>query len=149
MREVMLIMLLFITSISVKAQNFSVEQKKVNETITALFDGIAELDFLKIKKNATRDLIVLENGAIWNTDTLTSRLEPLKKMSFKRTNTLNFINTEVKGNAAWVYYNNTAEMTINGKQRTAHWLESAVLVKEDKDWKVKLLHSTAVQPKTK
>ncbi len=70
-------------------------------------------------------------------------------MTFKRTNNLNFIKTEVKGNTAWVYYNNTAEMTINGKQRNANWLESAVLVKKDKDWKVKLLHSTTVQPKAK
>ncbi|GEO07527.1 nuclear transport factor 2 family protein [Segetibacter aerophilus] len=146
MRDKILIMLLMVSSISVNAQTFSVEERKVNEVIIKMFDGIAELDFSKISKNATKDMIVLESGAIWNLDSLTARLAPLKKTDFKRTNKLDFIKTEVKANTAWVYYNNTAEMLINGKPRNANWLESAVLVKEGNDWKIKLLHSTTVKP---
>lgn len=138
----------FVSSFTLSAQkDMSHEQRRVNETVTKLFDGIAELDFSKIKRNTTEDVIVLESGAIWNMDSLTNRLEPLRKMNFKRTNDLNFIKTEVKGNTAWVIYNNTAKMSIDGKPRNANWLESAVLIKASKDWKIKLLHSTTVQPK--
>lgn len=149
MRIGILTILFFITSLFLKAQPFSSQQQTVNAAVTKLFDGIAELDFAKMKTSATKDVIILESGAIWTMDSLTSRLEPLKKMSYKRINNLNFIKTEIKGNAAWVYYNNVADMIINGKQRNANWLESAVLVKEGKDWKVKLLHSTTIQQKTK
>lgn len=148
MRKGLLIILFSIASLTLKAQSFTSQQQQVNSTIAKFFDGIAELDFDKMKGSATNDIIILENGAIWTMDSLTSRLEPLKKMSYKRTNNLTFIKTEIKGNTAWVYYNNIADIIINEKPRNANWLESAVLVKEGEDWKVKLLHSTTI-PKTK
>lgn len=141
-------MLLFITSSYLNAQTQKIdEQKKINEIMTKFFDGIAELDFTKMKQYATKDVIVLESGAVWSMDSLTKFLAPLKSMNFKRTNELRFIQTEVKGNTAWVIYNNTANMTINGQQRNINWLESALLLKEDNVWKIKLLHSTTLPPR--
>lgn len=149
MKEIVVIIGFCIASLFTSAQQAELtQQKKVNEAVTKLFDGIAELDFTKIQHNATADLIILESGAIWNIDSLATHLEPLKKVSFKRINELDFIKTEVTGNTAWVIYNNVAKMTINGQQRNINWLESAVLVKEGEDWKVKLLHSTTVKAKT-
>ena len=90
----------------------------------------------------------MEDGAVWNMDTLTNKLSPLKTISFSRTNHLDFIQTEVKGTTAWVAYNNTADMNVKGQKRNVRWLESAVLVKEGKEWKVQLLHSTTLKPKS-
>ncbi|MGB8192659.1 MAG: nuclear transport factor 2 family protein, partial [Chitinophagaceae bacterium] len=123
------------------------EQVKANEAVVKLFDGIAQLDIPKIKVYCTNDLMILENGVMWNIDSLANAFKRLKNVTFKRINKIDFISTEVRGTTAWVAYYNTADVTVNGQQRTVDWLESAVLVKEANNWKVKLLHSTALAPK--
>ena len=150
MRKPFLSLLFFVvTATCLKAQIHSNngEQTKVNQTVTKLFDGIAALDTKMIKQYSTKDFLLLENGAVWNIDTLVSKLNQLKAVSFSRTNHLDFIKTEVKANSAWVAYNNAADMTVNGQKMSVQWLESAFLVKEGKDWKIRLLHSTMLKPK--
>jgi hypothetical protein len=149
MRKLFLLSLFFIvasTCLTAQIQK-SQEQAKVNQAVTGFFAGLAALDTRIMKQHTTKDFLLLEDGAVWNMDTLTSKLNPLKSGSFSRTNHLNFIHTEVKGNTAWVAYNNSAEMSVNGQKKNVQWLESAVLVKESKDWKVQLLHSTPLKPK--
>jgi hypothetical protein len=36
---------------------------------------------------------------------------------------------------------------MNGQKIEYYWLESAVLIKEGNEWKVKMLHSTRISPK--
>lgn len=123
-------------------------QKKVNAAITGLFDGLATLDTPLMKQHTTTDFLLLEDGAVWTLDTLIRRLAPLKKVSFSRVNHLDFIRTDITGNTAWVAYHNRADMVVNGQTRTRQWLESASLVKQGDDWKISLLHSTVVKPKS-
>ena len=137
--------MLLLTGLGANAQ--SAEQTKVNQSLVKLFEALAALDMKTIKEFSTRDLTILESGAIWNLDTLTRKLDQLKGASFSRTNHLDFLQTEIKGNTAWAVYYNTAEMMIDGVEVHAKWLESAVLVKEGKEWKVKLLHSTTLKRK--
>lgn len=136
------------TCLNAQTQNNNGEQIKVRQAVTKLFDGIAALDMKIIKMYSTKDFLVLEDGAVWNTDTLASQLNQLKDVSFSRTNYLDFIQTEVKGNSAWVAYKNTADITVSEQKLSIQWLESAFLVKEGKDWKIRLLHSTTLKPKT-
>ncbi len=136
------------TYLNAQTRNNS-EQTKVNQTVIKLFDGIAALDMKMVGRHSTEDFLLLEDGAVWNMDTLASRLNPLKAVSFSRTNRLDFIRTEVEGNSAWVAYNNAADMVVNGQKRNIQWLESAFLVKQGNDWKVRMLHSTVLKPKAK
>lgn len=132
-------------SISVHAQTG--EQVKVNQSLTKLFDALAALDMNGIKEFSTKDLTILESGAIWNLDTLSRKVEQLRAVNFSRTNHLEFVQTELKGNIAWSVYYNSADMIIDGIEVHRKWLESAMLVKEGKVWKVKLLHSTTLRTK--
>jgi ketosteroid isomerase-like protein len=150
MRKPFLLMLLLVAASSglyaqIQKNN---EQTKVNQAVIKFFNGIAALDAKMMRQYSTKDFLLLEDGAVWNMDTLTSKLDPLKAMSFSRTNHLDFIQTEIKGNTAWVAYNNTADMRVNGQKMNVQWLESAVLIKEGKDWKIQMLHSTSLKPKT-
>jgi ketosteroid isomerase-like protein len=124
------------------------EEGKVNKVITGFFDGISALDVKLMGQYVTNDFLLLEGGDVWNMDTVAVYLNQLKTGSFNRTNRLNFIRTEIKGNTAWVAYHNAADMNINGKKRNVEWLESAVLVKDGTEWKIQLLHSTPLKPKT-
>ena len=129
-----------------QTQNNS-EKTKVNQTVTTLFDGIAALDTKMMKQSSTDDFLLLEDGAVWNMDTLIGKLTRLKGRSFSRINHLNFIETEITGNSAWVAYHNAADIVIDGKTRNVKWLESAFLVRQGKDWRIRLLHSTVLKPK--
>jgi ketosteroid isomerase-like protein len=123
-------------------------QKAVTTTITKLFDAISALDSAQISLYTTRDIVILESGEVWNMDSLNTILKKMKGVSFKRTNELTFVRTEIRGNTAWAVYHNTAHMTMSGQQRDINWLESAVLTKDGDAWKVCLLHSTTLAPKS-
>lgn len=123
------------------------EQAKVHQSLTKVFDALANLDLKGIKDYSTADLMVLENGVVWNLDTLARKVENLKGTSFERTNHLDFVKTQIQGNTAWVVYHNAADIIINGEEIHARWLESAVLVKDAGVWKIRLLHSTTLKRK--
>ena len=64
---------------------------------------------------------------------------------FKRTNSFDFINTNIDKTMAWVTYRLQSVIIEDGKQVTLLWLETVVLVKAKKQWKVKHLHSTLIK----
>jgi hypothetical protein len=123
------------------------EQSKPNQAIIKFFDGVATVDTTLMKKYTTDNFLLLEDGMVWNLDTLTSKLKSSRTTSFKRINDFKFIKTTIKGKMAWVAYYNSAEITSNGNKRNLQWMESAVLVKHGKDWKIQLLHSTRLKGK--
>jgi Domain of unknown function (DUF4440) len=123
------------------------EQAKVNNTIVAMFKGLADLSIEQIRNSSTDDLIILEHGEVWNMDTIVVKLNEIKALNPVRVNSFDFIKTEVRDQTAWVAYHNKAIITVNGQKVDYHWLESAVLVKQGNDWKVKMLQSTRLLPK--
>ena len=125
----------------------SAQDDSIKATIVRFFDGLTELNESKLKESTTADFILLENGEVWNLDTLINRIRPRKQMNFKRVNSFNFINTQQNAEVAWVSYENTADITMNDKQRTVKWLESAVLKKQSGKWRIVLLHSTVINQK--
>jgi hypothetical protein len=137
-------LLLFVVSIS-PALYAQREKENIEMSISKFFDGFSELAINKLKEYSTADFILLENGEVWNLDTLISKISGRKNSNVRRVNKFEFIKTEQNRKVAWVSYHNTAEFTVNEKQQTVKWLESAVLVKEKGIWKIKLLHSTRLK----
>ena len=123
------------------------DQKAVRQAITGVFDGLSYRDIRYVKESAVKDFIVLENGVVWNMDTIAAKVDQLRTLkNYHRDNYFEYLQTEVNGNAAFVSYYNTAVITIGGKRQTRHWLESAFLIKEAENWKVRVLHSTVITP---
>ncbi len=147
MKKAFLIIIFLIVTISfVNAQSQKDDQRLARETIINFFDKLARLDTAALKLYATKDFLLLEDGAVWNLDSLNNKINEMRAVTLTRVNHLNFIQTEVKGNIAWAAYHNKADMSINGQKMNIEWLESAVLVKEGTDWKIRLLHSTIIKP---
>lgn len=127
-------------------QKLTSKEIKVQETIIALFKSLADRDFEQMKESCTGDFSVLENGVIWNLDTLQEKINLNKAIpDFNRVNTLEFSDTRIKGKIAWVSYHNRADYIRNGKKNYVQWLESAVLMKSGTKWRIQLLHSTVVK----
>ena len=122
------------------------EKDSIQIMIVRFFDGISELNEEKLRSTSTSDFLLLEDGEIWNMDTLVANVMWAKSVKkFERINKFEFIRTDQDGNTAWVSYFNSADIKVNDKQRIVKWLESAVLVKEKGRWKIKMLHSTVMK----
>jgi len=141
MKTFIIIFATFLINLTAFAQN-AVMPTSPKATVMRFFDAIAVLDDPAMRAELTTDFTLVEHAQVLNADSLTKALAPLKGKNFKRVNKLDFVKTDEIGDAAWVVYYNTAEVTIGELYRTVRWLESAALVKQGGKWKIKLLHST-------
>jgi hypothetical protein len=138
-----LLIILFFSFFNLTAQTKRLTQKeKAEQTAVEFFEGLSHSDFVKIKKYSTSDIKIIENGQVWNIDTLARFTSVKRPDDYKRINTLQFIETVVKGKIAWTSYYNQAEVFSKGKTSVRKWMESIVFVKEDGLWKIRLMHST-------
>ena len=122
------------------------QQQMVQQTVIKLFDALSNRDSVSLKANSTADITLYEYGQVWNMDTLILKaITQNKSADFKRTNSFEFINTTVDKSTAWVTYRLQSAITKDGKTSNVQWLETVVLAKAKKQWKVKHLHSTLIK----
>ena len=106
MTKIALLLITLSFSTLLKAQQLlSKNQQEVQQTVINFFEALSDRDSLAIKKHSTSDLQLIEYGSVWNTDTLILKTIILNTATdFKRTNTLDFINTTANKNTAWASY---------------------------------------------
>jgi ketosteroid isomerase-like protein len=127
-------------------QSTTYNQQAMQQTVVKLFDALSNRDSINLKAHCTADITLYEYGQIWNIDTLILKAITLNQAAdFKRTNSFEFINTTTDKKTAWVTYRLQSVIIKDGKQVTVQWLETVVLVKQRKQWKVKHLHSTLIK----
>jgi len=125
---------------------FSKEQKNAQEVIIKMFEALSSRDSVMLKSYCTPDITLYEYGQVWNLDTLIRKAIVMNTSpDFKRTNSFEFINTELNKTKAWVTYRLNSVIYNNGKESTVQWLETVVLSKQNGQWKVKHLHSTLLK----
>ena len=142
MKRMFFITLVVICSTDLFAQK---DKAKIEGTIVGFFNGLSLVNADTLKYYSTPDFQLLEDGEVWNIDTLLSKVMPRKNSKIQRVNTFQFIRTEQSGNMAWVSYHNSAEFKLGEKQQVVRWIESAVLVKNKGSWKMQMLHSTKLK----
>lgn len=125
----------------------SSEEVKVQQVVHKVFEAFSSGSMVTMEQAVTSDIKILEHGEVWTLDSIRKALNRPRPADFKRINTLEFFQTEVEERMAFVSYYNTANVRANNKDRVVKWLESAVLVKESENWKVKMLHSTRIEPR--
>lgn len=113
-------------------------------TVQKLFAAIAEADAEEISVLVTADFELLEVGEIWDLEKTLAEITPTAG-KFTRRNYFHRITSEEMGDTAWVSYWNRATFTSAQETRERSWLESAVLVRRDGEWKVRMLHSTRLE----
>lgn len=111
-----------------------------------MFEALSNRDSIQLKSYCTPDITLYEYGQVWNLDTLIRKAIVMNTSpDFKRTNSFEFINTELNKTKAWVTYRLNSVIYNNGKESTVQWLETVVLSKQNGQWKVKHLHSTLLK----
>ena len=144
MKKISVLLIAFsISAIMMAQEQLSTSQQEVQQTVIKMFDALSNRDSISLKLYCTADITLYEYGQVWNIDTLILKAITLNQSTdFRRTNSFDFINTATDKNIAWATYHLNSSITRDGKQATIQWLETIVLVKEGKLWKVKHLHST-------
>ena len=147
MKKTIISLIFFLFSTLLYAQKqLSKTEQSVQQTVVKLFEALSNRDSVSLKNYCTADITLYEYGQIWNVDTLIMKAVTLNQAAdFKRINTFDFINTTTDKTTAWVTYRLLSAITRDGKQSTVQWLETVVLAKEKKQWKVKHLHSTLIK----
>jgi hypothetical protein len=144
-----IILMMFFKTILFSQVSNETDKTLIKNLVIESFDEIwAKLSSKNIDKYYTKDFLLLENGEVWNNDTIASYLNKaiLRKPNPKRMNTIEIIEIKVTNKTAWVAYQNYATFTIDNKIiRKAHWLESATAILTENGWKLDMLHSTRIK----
>ncbi len=129
------------------AQAESEDAAAVKQLIQDAFDDIwSSMDSTTISKHHTDDFIILEHGEVWTNATIKGWMKKAltQERTSKRNNSFEYISVEqIDQEHIWVAYHNFANWTEDGKVLgEMSWLESALAVKTDEGWKLKMMHST-------
>ena len=150
MRTIVLIIIFSINNLVLVGQpSFDADRELVKQVIIDSFEEVlTNLELDKINDYYTDDFLLLENGEVWNNDSIIHYLSLALANDTKpiRTNKFEFIDVQIDGNSAWVVYQNHATFTLDNKVvRQMHWLESATAIKTEQGWRLEMLHSTVVK----
>ena len=147
MKKIIILLYAILCTALLQAQQSTIyTQQAVQQTVIKMFDALSNRDSVSLKAHCTADITLYEYGQVWNMDTLILKAITLNQSAdFKRTNSFDFINTKTDKTTAWVTYRLQSAITRDGKPVTVQWLETVVLIKEKKQWKVKHLHSTLIK----
>lgn len=111
-----------------------------------MFQALSDRDSIALKYYCSPAVTLYEYGQVWNIDTLIKKAITMNRSAdFERTNTFEFINTESVKTTAWVTYRLNSVITKDAQKTIIQWLETVVLVKQRKHWKVEHLHSTMIK----
>ena len=125
---------------------FSKKQIEIQQTVVTMFQALSNRDSIALKSYCSPDISLYEYGQIWNIDTLIRKAITMNQSAdFKRTNTFDFINIETDKTTAWVTYRLSSVITKENKETVIQWLETVVLSRHKKMWKLKHLHSTLLK----
>ena len=135
-------MLMFVTAAAI-AQPVSKQQQVVQQTIQNMFATLTNADTAALKTFVTANVRFYEYVQIWTIDTLIQKVIQSKSIpGFKRSNSFEFVSTTINKKTAWVTYYLQSTFIRNGKEELVKWLETVILIKEKKHWKINVLHST-------
>jgi ketosteroid isomerase-like protein len=148
MQKIYFLTIVLLLSAIASAQHKKKQREPVQQTVEKMFATLTNADTVALKLFCTADIRFYEYGQIWTIDTLIQKLMQSKSIpDFKRTNSFEFVSTTIKGKTAWVTYYLQSTITRNGKEELIKWMETVVLLKEKKNWKINVLHSTRLTVK--
>lgn len=121
--------------------------------IQGAFDDLwAGVDSTKMSLYHTDDFMLLEHGEIWDNDRIKQfmRGQLERPNRAKRTNKMDYISIDKYGNSIQIVYHNFADFTqADSLVFKGRWLESALAIKTEEGWRLKMMHSTRVPQKPK
>jgi ketosteroid isomerase-like protein len=118
----------------------------VRRALEGFFAAISSFDYRALRAAGTADYVLLEDGLVWNMDSLVSTVQDLQKDGLTIAYTLEDFRPSIAGPVAWATYRNRGILRGPKGADTLRWVESAIFRHQGGAWKLALLHSTRVRP---
>ena len=119
-------------------------EREIADVVQQMFNALGANKFDKYEKLVTQDFYLYDVGKRFSRDAFA---DVIKKDIAKGVK-FNWVITEpeahVSNNVAWVTYKNRGSFESHKGKQQKTWLESAVLEREGKHWRIRFLHSTLV-----
>ena len=140
------ILTLFLLTVSFLASaQDAKDSMAVVQLIKADYKALGENDVEAHKRHCTADYQLIEEGELWTLEKEIEYMLSKKGQPLVRTDTFQFISVQVKGDMAFVVYDLRSAITRSGTTKHYHWMESAVMVRSNGTWKIRLIHSTKAE----
>lgn len=122
----------------------AMELKEATQILQNYFDAVSEFDYQKMRDQCSASFLLFEDGEIW---TVEDHINFLKQYEGKASidYSLEDVNRTIQNEVVWITHRNKARATIEGQPVDFEWIESAILRKDDGEWKLVLLHSTTAK----
>jgi hypothetical protein len=117
-------------------------EKEPQGVIESVFQALSDRDEVTLRSLCTKDIIIVEDAKLWTIDTLANYIRKPLPEDYKRENQFKFLKHVVDDSIACITYENEARVSGKGKKFLIIWMETAVLIREENKWKLKILHST-------
>jgi len=117
------------------------EKELAEQVLKTYFDAMGARNWEAVKENATSNMRLVEDGLIWNNDSLiTSISENWSKYEINYDITV--LETEVEKNCARIIYRNHGNAIYRTDIIHINWIETASLIKQNGMWKIAMIHSS-------
>ena len=127
---------------SVSAADDASAVKQLIKDIYSVF--YRDRDRQKYRSLLTEDYLLLEKGEILDVEG-EAKLMPAPGSDYRRTDAFDFRSVKLHGDTAYAVYFVKSTIVDKGHGvRNGEWLESAILRRNGKGWRVALLHSTMI-----
>jgi ketosteroid isomerase-like protein len=145
MQKINLLFIAMLLSAMVLAQQATNEKRSVQQSIEKMFAALTNADTTALKLYCTGDVKFYEYGQIWTMDTLIQKVMQAKSIpDYKRTNSFTFVSTNISKKIAWATYYLQSTISRNGKEEIVKWMETVILLKDKKQWRINVLHSIRI-----
>ena len=124
------------------------QEKAAFNAIEEMFATMSAYDYDGMTATGTDDYNLLEHGEVWTMGDPINAIKGGEGVAERR-NYFNVIRSSGDDKSMWFSFWNRAEIrTTFGEELTLSWLESAVVINIDGEWKVEMLHSTRLNEDT-
>lgn len=117
------------------------DPKVVEQTLRDYYKAISDREFEKLESLSTKDLVIYEDGLIWNNDSVAKAFNGVNKISFQLVN----LDVKVDCNSARARYMTLAKFEFPDTTFLPKFTESATFIKEKGNWKIEFIHSSPIE----
>ena len=120
------------------------ELQKAAQVLQNYFDAVTEFDYQRMRDQCSASYLLFEDGEVW---TVEDHINFLKQYEGKANiaYSLQDVSRAIQDGVVWITHRNKAKATIEGQPVSFEWIESAIIRKEEGEWKLVLFHSTTAK----
>lgn len=121
------------------------QENRPFHAVEKLFAAMSAYNYDAMHDAATNDFQLLEDGEVWDMTRLVDAVREAEG-EIARRNFFAIIKQVEKQGTVWISYWNRADLkAADGEEGSVAWLESVVVVREGRQWKLQMMHSTGIK----